>query len=317
MSQNLKKEAVGKGLKSLLQNIDADIKRNTSVHQYTPNAQPVGNVGIQRISLEKIQINPDQPRKDFDEMALQELAASIKLHDIIQPITVKKLTHDTYQIISGERRFKASQIAQLKDIPVYVRAVTGTQNNIELALLENLQRTDLNAIEIALSYQQLIEEHQMTHENLAERMSTTRSTITNHLRLLKLPPSIQIAVRNGSISMGHARAVSGLEKIEDQLFAFNRIIEKQLSVRATEDLVKDMANTPLSKQHEQEADGNNNHIVSISPVYKKIEDAFVHFFNSKVELKHNDKKKKGTITIHYFNNDELTEMMKKIGITLN
>ena len=216
------KDLIGKGLRSLLQNIDSDLKttegvlKNEVVEQVTQTA---------RISLEDIKINPKQPRRDFDEQALQELAASIKLHDIIQPLTVSKLANGKYQLIAGERRYRASKIAGLKDVPAYVRQANDKQL-LELALLENLQREDLNAVEIAMSYKRMMDELGYTQEQVAESMGKERSTVTNYIRLLKLPPDIQLAVRNGSLSMGHARALVNIDTIDRQLFVFAEITQK-------------------------------------------------------------------------------------------
>ena len=185
--------------------------------------------------MNQIETNPEQPRHDFDENALSELAASVKMHDIIQPITVTKLPAGKYRIIAGERRFRAAKIAGLKDVPVYIRDAKDSEL-LELALLENLQREDLNAIEIALSYKRLMEELDYTQEQVAERMGKERSTVTNYIRLLKLPPDIQVAVRNGIISMGHARALINVDTVDKQLYIFNEIKNKELSVRQTEEL---------------------------------------------------------------------------------
>ncbi|MBL7748313.1 MAG: ParB/RepB/Spo0J family partition protein, partial [Chitinophagaceae bacterium] len=197
------KELLGKGIRSLLQNIDADLKTTTGTLKNTV----VENVtGINRIPLADIEANPKQPRRDFDEKALQELAESIKLHDIIQPVTVSKLANGKYRLISGERRLRASKMAGIKDIPAYVRQANDVEL-LELALLENLQREDLNAMEVSLSYKRMMEELDYTQEQVAERMGKDRSTVANFIRLLKLPPDIQLAVRNGELSMGHARAL--------------------------------------------------------------------------------------------------------------
>jgi len=185
---NNKKDALGKGIRSLLQNIDSDLKTTAGTLK-TPVVETA--TGISRISLENISINPKQPRRDFDETSLNELAASIKLHDIIQPVTVTQLPNGKYQLISGERRFRGAKIAGLKDIPAYVRQAND-QQLLELALLENLQREDLNAIEVGLSYKRMMEELDYTQEQVAERMGKERSTVTNYIRLLKLPPDIQL-----------------------------------------------------------------------------------------------------------------------------
>src|SRR6476619_1456557 len=228
------KDALGKGIRSLLQHIDAYLK--------TPSGTLKNNVveaatSIIRIPIDQIQTNPRNPRHDFDEQAMNELAASIKMHDIIQPLTVTKLASGGYQLIAGERRHRAAKLAGLKDVPAYIRHANDAEL-LELALLENLQREDLNAIEIALSYKRMMDEMHYTQEQVSERMGKERSTVTNYIRLLKLPPDIQLAVRTGTISMGHARALINIDTVDKQLYVFNEIKEKQLSVRQTEELVR-------------------------------------------------------------------------------
>jgi len=213
MSQiNNKKQALGKGIRALLNTIDEEIK-TTRPAEGVPAATGQNAGNITRVPVEQIEVNPKQPRHDFDEKALNELAESIRLHDIIQPITVVRINPTKYMLISGERRWRASKIAGLKDIPAYIR-IADDQQMLELALLENLQREDLNAIEVALSYQRLMDECDMTQEQVAERMKKDRSTVTNYLRILKLPPDIQRSVRDGSLTMGHARAIIGLEQVD-------------------------------------------------------------------------------------------------------
>src|SRR5215207_8627280 len=237
------KDALGKGIRSLLQSIDSDLK-NTSGHIKESVVESV--TSVLRIPVDQIDANPKQPRRDFDEQALQELAQSIKLHDIIQPVTITK-TGNRYRLISGERRWRAAKLAGLKDIPAYIRQAND-QDLLELALLENLQREDLNAMEIALSYKRMMEELDHTQEQVAERMGKDRSTVTNYIRLLKLPPDIQIAVRNGEISMGHARALINVDKIDQQLYIFDEIKTKGLSVRQTEHLVRNLYREKESKK---------------------------------------------------------------------
>src|ERR1051326_5961852 len=227
------KEALGKGIRSLLQSIDADLKTSSG---HLKNTVVDSVTGVNRISIDEIEANPKQPRHDFDEQSMNELASSIKRHDIIQPITVSKLANGKYRLISGERRLRAAKIAGLKDIPAYVRQAND-QQLLELALLENLQREDLNAMEIASSYKRMMEELHYTQEQVAERMGKDRSTVTNYIRLLKLPPDIQVAVRSNQLSMGHARALINVDTVDKQLFIFNEIKSRSLSVRQTEDLV--------------------------------------------------------------------------------
>src|SRR3982750_969792 len=233
------KDALGKGIRSLLQSIDTDLKNTAG--QLKPQAVEAVT-GVLRLPIENIETNPKQPRRDFDEQGLQELAHSIQLHDIIQPVTVSKLHGNKYRLISGERRLRAAKIAGLKDIPAYIRQADD-QELLELALLENLQREDLNAIEIALSYKRMMDDLSHTQEQVAERMGKERSTVANYIRLLKLPPDIQVAVRNGSLSMGHARALVNVDTVDRQLYVFHEVIERKLSVRQTEELVRKLYKT--------------------------------------------------------------------------
>ncbi|MDQ2658204.1 MAG: ParB/RepB/Spo0J family partition protein, partial [Bacteroidota bacterium] len=194
--------------------------------------------------------NPFQPRTHFDQAALQELAESIKVHGIIQPITVRKLTSNQYQLISGERRFQASKLAGLKTIPAYIRSAND-QQMLEMALIENIQRENLNAIEIALSYQRLISECNLKQDELGERVGKNRATVTNYLRLLRLPPDIQIAVRDNKLSMGHARAIINVENSEKQLYIFKKTLEDDLSVRKVEELVREVSHRKSEKSEFQ------------------------------------------------------------------
>src|SRR4051794_37677144 len=238
-TSKLPKDALGKGIRSLLQNIDSDLKTTTGSLKNNVVEQATAVI---RVPLDQIQLNPKNPRKDFDEQSLIELANSIKTFDIVQPLTVCKLTDGQYQLIAGERRFRAAKIANINDVPVYIRLANDNEL-LELALLENLQREDLNAIEIALSYKRMMDELGYTQEQVAERMGKERSTVTNYIRLLKLPPDIQVAVRNGVISMGHARALINVDVVDKQLYLFSEIKNRGLSVRQTEDLVRKLYTT--------------------------------------------------------------------------
>lgn len=298
----IKKDALGKGIRSLLQNIDSDLKTTAGTLK-EPVVQSV--TGINRIPLGSIGINPKQPRRDFDEQALNELAVSIKLHDIIQPITVSELSNGKYQLISGERRLRASKIAGLKDIPAYVRHAND-QQLLELALLENLQREDLNAIEVALSYKRMMEELTYTQEQVAERMGKERSTVTNYIRLLKLPPDIQLAVRNGTLSMGHARALINVDLIDKQLFIFNEIKSKGLSVRQTEELVR--------KMYKGDEKPKKELTPTLPPAYKRIEDNLASHFGAKVKLTHS-KNGFGSISIDYFSLQELNKILEQMNVS--
>lgn len=299
-----KKDALGKGIRSLLQNIDADLKSTEG--NLRNDVTQKANTSM-RIPLEQIEANPKQPRHDFDEMALKELAASIKTHDIIQPLTVSKLAGGKYRIIAGERRYRAAKMAGVKDVPVYIRETKDSQL-LELALLENLQRENLNAMEIALSYRRLMEELDYTQEQVAERMGKERSTVTNYIRLLKLPPDIQVAVRNGTISMGHARALINVDVVEKQIFIFNEIKNKGLSVRQTEELVR--------KIYIQKAGVNNSVKSSLPPALKKIEDNLASHYSTKVKM-NQSKKGSGSITIEYYSVEELNSILEKMNVQVN
>ncbi|OYU53941.1 MAG: chromosome partitioning protein ParB [Chitinophagaceae bacterium BSSC1] len=300
------KDLLGKGIRSLLQNIDADLK--TTEGNLKTNVVEEAT-GTNRLAITEIVINPKQPRRDFDETALNELATSIKLHDIIQPLTVSKLANGKYQLIAGERRFRASKIAGLKDVPVYIRQAND-QQLLELALLENLQRENLNAVEIALSYKRMMEELSYTQEQVAERMGKERSTVTNYIRLLKLPPDIQLAVRNGSLSMGHARALVNIDTIDKQLFVFKEISSKGLSVRQTEELVRKMYKA--DKQGAVKPSVKNE----LPPAYRKIEDNLASHFGTKVRMAHN-KKGYGSISIEYYSLEELNKILDAMHVTVS
>lgn len=304
MTQPNKKDALGKGIRSLLQNIDADLK-TTSGHLKTNVVESV--TSMMRIPVGQIQVNPKQPRHDFEEQALNELADSIKLHDIVQPITVSQLGPDKYQLIAGERRWRAAKIAGLKDIPAYIRHANDAQL-LELALLENLQRQDLNAIEVALSYKRMMDELGYTQEQLAERMSRERSTVANFIRLLKLPPDIQLAVRKGEISMGHARALINVDHPDKQLYIFNEIKSRQLSVRQTEELVR--------KFYKASPGVKNSSKPSLAPAFRQIEDNLASQFSIKVKLNHN-KKGYGTISFEYYSLEELNNLLKKLNVQVH
>lgn len=297
------KDALGKGIRSLLQNIDSDLK-NAAGDLKKGVAEAV--TAILRIPIDQIEPNPRQPRHDFDEVALNELASSIKLHDIVQPITVSQLPSGKYRLISGERRWRASKIAGLKDVPAYIRQAND-QELLELALLENLQREDLNAVEIALSYKRMMEELNHTQEQVAERMGKERSTVANYIRLLKLPPDIQVAVRKNEISMGHARALINVDTVDKQLFIFNEIRSRSLSVRQTEDLVRKMYKSGPGAVKESVKS-------SLPPAYKKIEDNLATHFSTKVRLNHN-KNGHGNISIEYYSIQELNKILDQIGVS--
>lgn len=247
-----KKKALGRGLSALLSDTPADDKLEVDIPvgltdapaAETQASSPVS--GITEIPVEEIEVNPFQPRTHFDQEALLELAESITVHGIIQPITVRRLAPHQYQLISGERRFQASKLAGLKAIPAYIRSADD-QQMLEMALIENIQRENLNAIEIALSYQRLISECQLKQEELGERVGKNRTTVTNYLRLLKLPPDIQIAVRDNKLSMGQARAIISVDSPEQQLYIFKKTLSDDLSVRKVEELVRELSEKSAAK----------------------------------------------------------------------
>ncbi|MEA1785069.1 ParB/RepB/Spo0J family partition protein [Arenibacter sp. GZD96] len=232
MAKATKKQALGRGLSALLKDPDNDIRSASD-----KNADKV--VGsIVELDIDAIEVNPFQPRSNFNDEALRELASSIKELGVIQPITVRKIAFNTYQLVSGERRYRASKLIGLESIPAYIR-IANDQESLEMALVENIQRQDLDPIEIALSYQRLIDEIELTQEKLSDRVGKKRSTITNYLRLLRLDPILQTGMRDGFMSMGHGRALVNIDKKEDQLALYEKIIGENLSVRETEKLVRE------------------------------------------------------------------------------
>ena len=298
------KEALGKGIRSLLQGIDLDLKTSSGSLK-TSIAESI--TGILRVPLDQIETNPKQPRKDFDENTLQELAASIRIHDIIQPVTVAKLPSGKYRLITGERRFRASHIAGIRDIPVYVRQANDHQL-LELALLENLQREDLNAMEVALSYKRMMDELNYTQEQVSERMGKERSTVANYVRLLKLPPDIQVALRNNLISMGHARALINVDTVDKQLYLYNEIKNRSLSVRQTEELVRKLYKAAHPVKESVKA--------GMPESYRKIEDTLATHFSTRVRLNHSDKGS-GSISIEYYSVQELDKILGQLGVQIN
>lgn len=298
------KELIGKGLRSLLDNIHTEMKTGEGTLKAEVVNQATQSV---RIPVSEIVINPKQPRKDFNETALQELAESLKRHDVIQPLTVSKLSNGKYQLVAGERRWRASQIAGLKDVPVYVRQ-SNDKELLELALLENLQRENLNPMEIAFSYQRMMDELNYTQEEVAKSMGKERSSVSNYIRLLKLPPDIQQAVRQGKISFGHARALINIDTVDRQLMAFHQILDKGLSVRQTEAWVK--------SQYKVKSGTNASQPKGLPPAYKKIEDALSSQFSTKAKLVHHSKGH-GSITLPYYSLDGLNKLLKDLHITIS
>ena len=295
-----KRSALGKGLGALLENSNTDITSK----KLEGEAKVVGAVA--NIEIASIETNPFQPRTNFEEDALNELAASIKEHGIIQPITVRKLGYDKYQLISGERRFRASQLAGLTSIPAYIR-IANDQAMLEMALVENIQREELDAIEVAISYKRLIDECSLTQEQLSQKVSKQRSTITNYLRLLKLPVEIQLAIRNGDVSMGHARALINIENEDKKLDIYNQIVLNNLSVREVEDLargVKAEVSSPASKSNVEKSSNK----ASLSVEQQNIVEDLRAVFNTKVQIS-KEASGKGKIVIPFKSDTDLKRIL--------
>ena len=296
-----KRNALGKGLSALLENMETDITSKSAVTE--GNSSVAGS--IPTIPVEQIESNPFQPRTDFEEGSLNELAASVKVHGIIQPITVRKLGYDRYQLISGERRLKASRLAGLKTIPAYVR-IANDQNMLEMALVENIQRQDLNSIEVAISYKRLIDECSLTQEELSDRIGKNRSTVTNTMRLLKLPPEIQVAIRDRKITMGHARAILGVDDVVRQLMMFRQIMSDKLNVRDVEELARESGNKSTLRKKRAGNPGN------LSFEFTKIQNVLSSHFGTKIQLKRNGNGS-GRIVIPFDNDEDLNRILELLN----
>ena len=294
--QTKRKNALGRGLGALLED-------SPSMDKNIPLSEPqVGSTN--EIALNEIEVNPFQPRTHFDEEALEELAGSIKVQGIIQPITVRKLSKNKYQLISGERRYQASKIAGIDTIPAYVRTADD-QQMLEMALIENIQRENLNAIEIALSYQRLLSECDLKQEELGDRVGKNRTTVNNYLRLLKLPPDIQAALRDKRISMGHARALINIENVDLQLDIFKKIIEQDLSVRKVEELVRSAGQKQKEVKKAGETPGAGKEIADL-------QSKLASHFGTRVQVKSDGKK--GEIKIPFLSVDDLNRILDILDI---
>jgi ParB family chromosome partitioning protein len=296
-----KRNALGKGLSALLNDSESVIpnKANREASS-SPEVNSLGSVN--EIKLSEIEVNPFQPRSDFDEVALNELADSIKLQGLIQPITVRRVNAHSYQLISGERRLRASKLAGLTHVPAYIRTAND-QQMLEMALIENIQRENLNAIEVALSFQRMIEECDLKQEELGDRVSKNRSTVTNYLRLLKLPPVIQASIRDGQISMGHAKALIGVSDPGKQLYIHKHIIQQGLSVRKVEEMVRDEQRSGVKKEGKQPE--------SISFQMQKIQDDLASKFSTRVRLKVSNRGN-GSIEIPFLSEDDLGRILEML-----
>ena len=294
-----KKKEQGKGLRALLTNIE-----NTKSPEVKKELVRELNTTVAMVGMEDIEVNPFQPRTEFNPEELMELAKSIKIHGLIQPVTLRVVQGDKYQLISGERRFRASKMSGLKEIPAYIRTAND-QEMLEMALIENIQRTDLNAIEIGISYQRLIDECTLTHETLSERVGKNRSTVTNYIRLLKLPPEIQSSIKNNTISMGHARALVGIEDLLQQMHAYKKTISENLSVRQLENYIKELKSEPSDRSE------NVKNTEQQSSELQRITKELSEIFGTKVIIKR-DAKGKGSFTIPFGSDKEFNLIYETI-----
>jgi ParB family transcriptional regulator, chromosome partitioning protein len=282
-----KKNSLGRGLGALIEEAEPEVVQKV--------------VGGSKVDIRLVDTNPFQPRTVFDQEALDELSASIRELGVIQPITVRETESGRYQLITGERRYRAAMAAGLSEIPAYIRT-TDDQGMLEMALVENIQREDLNAIDIAISYQRLVEECSLTQENLSVRVGKKRATVANYMRLLKLPAEIQVGIRENRVSMGHARALAGIDDPHEQLKLFYRIIEEELSVRKTEELARKLEESLIHRGKEQPKPEK------LPQAYEELRDQLSDFFQSDVEFRRNGKGN-GKIIIPFTSDDELERII--------
>jgi ParB family transcriptional regulator, chromosome partitioning protein len=290
-----KKKALGRGLSAILESPETDITSKDISGEYVVGA-------IAHIPLDQIEPNPFQPRTNFDESELADLTLSIQENGIIQPITVRKIGYDKYQVISGERRLRASKIAGIQELPAFIR-VANDEQMVELALVENIQRQELNPLEIAISFQRLLEECQMKQEDLSQRVGKDRSTVANYIRLLKLPTEIQIAIRDNKITMGHARALIGINDLRSQLIMLHRILEKKLSVRQVEEIVRDLTRLSTPRKNKE------NIILPLK--FERIKETLTKKLNTTVDLKVSSNGK-GSITIPFKSDEDFDRIVSKL-----
>jgi ParB family chromosome partitioning protein len=297
-NNNTKRNALGRGLGALLKDADSVKSKNAAENTITSN--------LNEIPLDQIEVNNYQPRSHFNDEALKELSESIKIQGIIQPITVRQLAPNQFQLISGERRLRASKLAGLTKIPAYIRTAND-QQMLEMALIENIQRENLNPIEIAISYQRMISECNLKQEELGDRVGKNRSTVTNYVRLLKLPPDVQVALRDNIITMGHARSIINLENVDQQLYVLNKIVSEGLSVRSVEELARNIQNKHSAPETATSApakasSGSNAEIVSL-------QNKLTSHFGTKIQVK-SDKQFKGEIKIPFVSAEDLNRILE-------
>jgi ParB family chromosome partitioning protein len=301
MTSFQRKTGLGRGLSALLDDSDSVHQPKNAINPVSETEQRAQSNSIGNININDITTNPYQPRTEFDQVALNELAESIRVQGLIQPITVRKAEGGTYQLISGERRLRASKLAGLREIPAYIRSAND-QQMLEMALIENIQRENLNAIEVALSFQRMLDECSLKQDQLSERVGKNRSTVSNYLRLLKLPPVIQISIRDQKISMGHARALINVEEADKQLFIHQEILDKGLSVRKVEELVRSINSLQMKPAATKQAAG-------VSFEYQKLQKDLASRFATKVKLKVGENGK-GAIEIPFVSNDDLSRILE-------
>ncbi len=294
-----KRNALGRGLGAHLD--DSVVFEAPARKSGTPAA---GNIG--EIPIEQIEVNPFQPRSDFDQESLLELADSIKTQGIIQPITVRQLSPRKFQLIAGERRFQAAKIAGLKRLPAFIRTAND-QEMLEMALIENIQRENLNAIEIALSYQRLLTECNLKQEELGGRVGKNRATVTNYLRLLKLPPDIQIGIRDKKITMGHARALINVENVDTQLELYHKMMKEDLSVRKVESLVRAIARGSMEKTSDKGSKPPNDH------AFRQLQNKLSSHFGSRIKVTVNNDDR-GEIRIPFVSTDDLNRILEILDL---
>jgi len=297
-NNNTKRNALGRGLGALLKDADSVKSKNAAENPIASN--------LNEIPLDQIEVNNYQPRSHFNDEALKELSESIKIQGIIQPITVRQLAPNQFQLISGERRLRASKLAGLTKIPAYIRTAND-QQMLEMALIENIQRENLNPIEIAISYQRMISECNLKQEELGDRVGKNRSTVTNYVRLLKLPPDVQVALRDNVITMGHARSIINLENVDQQLYVLNKIVSEGLSVRSVEELARNIQNKhsapeTTSSTPAKASSGANAEIVSL-------QNKLTSHFGTKIQVK-SDKQFKGEIKIPFVSAEDLNRILE-------
>lgn len=299
MTSFQRKTGLGKGLSALLDDSGSVNPPKNGMSPVSETKQDSNTIGNVKIS--EVETNPFQPRTEFDQVALIELSDSIKIQGLIQPITVRKLSAGRYQLISGERRLRASKLAGLTEIPAYIRSAND-QQMLEMALIENIQRENLNAMEVALSFQRMMEECNLKQEQLGERVGKNRTTVTNYLRLLKLPPAIQISIRDQKISMGHARALINVDDVDKQLFIHQEIIDKGLSVRKVEELVRSINSVQIKPV-------SSGRPVQVPLEYQKLQNDLTSKFATKVKLKVGQSGK-GAIEIAFVSDDDLNRILE-------